>query len=110
MARRKYPGAQNNLDTLCKRFSIDLSQRQTHGALIDAQLLAEVYLELRGGRMVAFDFSEQAVLTTPISEIPSYGLRPRPLPPRLTGVEIASHRAFVTGQIAGAIWNFQGEF
>lgn len=50
MARRKFPGMRNSLDALCERFSIDKSARQFHGALLDAQLLAEVYLELRGGR------------------------------------------------------------
>ncbi len=50
MARQKYPGQPANLDALCKRFSIDLSARSKHGALLDAELLAEVYLELRGGR------------------------------------------------------------
>ena len=50
MARRKFPGLRNSLDALCERFSIDKSARQLHGALLDAQLLAEVYLELRGGR------------------------------------------------------------
>ena len=47
---RRYPGAQVNLDSLCRRFEIDLSAREKHGALLDAELLAEVYLELRGGR------------------------------------------------------------
>lgn len=53
MARRKFPGMRNSLDALCERFSIDKSARQFHGALLDAQLLAEVYLELRGGRQPA---------------------------------------------------------
>jgi DNA polymerase-3 subunit epsilon len=50
LARRRYPGAQVSLDALCRRFEIDLSAREKHGALLDAELLAEVYLELRGGR------------------------------------------------------------
>ena len=106
LARKKFPGAQNSLDSLCKRFSIDLSGRKRHGALVDAQLLAEVYLQLRGGRMVALDFGEQSAVATLASDKPSYGQRPRPLPPRLTGAEIAAHRAFVNGQVAGALWGF----
>ncbi|MCB1551935.1 MAG: DNA polymerase III subunit epsilon, partial [Alphaproteobacteria bacterium] len=50
IARKKYPGSPANLDALCRRFNIDLSSRELHGALLDAQLLAEVYLELLGGR------------------------------------------------------------
>lgn len=50
MARRKFPGAPNSLDALCKRLNVDASSRELHGALLDARLLAEVYLELRGGR------------------------------------------------------------
>jgi len=50
IARRKYPGAQNSLDALCRRFNIDNSMREKHGALLDSEILAEVYLELLGGR------------------------------------------------------------
>ncbi|MBX7145793.1 MAG: DNA polymerase III subunit epsilon [Alphaproteobacteria bacterium] len=55
MARKKFPGAPASLDALCKRFNIDLSARSYHGALLDAQLLADVYLELKGGRQVKFE-------------------------------------------------------
>ena len=54
MARQKFPGAQANLDALCKRFGIDNSNRELHGALLDARLLADVYLELKGGRQTGF--------------------------------------------------------
>lgn len=54
LARRRFPGAQASLDALCRRFEIDLSARSLHGALLDCQLLAEVYLELRGGRQPGF--------------------------------------------------------
>ncbi|CAA6604849.1 DNA polymerase III subunit epsilon [Rhodospirillaceae bacterium LM-1] len=59
MARRRFPGAQVNLDALCKRFGIDLSARDKHGALLDAQLLAEVYLELVGGRQPGLELLGQ---------------------------------------------------
>jgi len=58
MARKKFPGAQANLDALCRRFGIDNSNRQLHGALLDAELLAEVYLELNGGRQTGLGLGE----------------------------------------------------
>lgn len=60
MARRKFPGAQASLDALCRRFGIDLSERALHGALLDAQLLAAVYLELLGGRQHGMDLAAEA--------------------------------------------------
>ena len=60
MARKKFPGAQANLDALCRRFSIDLSGRDFHGALLDAKLLAEVYLELNGGRQTGLSLGEES--------------------------------------------------
>jgi len=62
MARRKFPGAQASLDALCRRFGIDLSGRELHGALLDAQLLADVYLELLGGRQHGMDLAADAIL------------------------------------------------
>jgi len=59
MARRMFPGAQANLDALCRRFNIDNSARTKHGALLDAELLAEVYLELRGGRQTGFSLAPE---------------------------------------------------
>jgi len=59
VARKKFPGAQNNLDALCKRFNIDSSKRVKHGALLDAELLADVYLELTGGSQITFDLQNQ---------------------------------------------------
>ncbi|HST93475.1 MAG TPA: DNA polymerase III subunit epsilon, partial [Microvirga sp.] len=59
MARRKHPGAANNLDALCSRYGIDNSKRTKHGALLDAEILAEVYIELIGGKQVGFDLSHQ---------------------------------------------------
>lgn len=59
IARQKFPGSPASLDALCRRFGIDLSARTKHGALLDAELLASVYLELRGGRQVAFSFEQE---------------------------------------------------
>ena len=63
LARKKHPGGKNNLDGLCARYNIDLSQRTKHGALIDAELLARVYVELTGGRQIGFDLATAAVAT-----------------------------------------------
>lgn len=63
MARKKFPGAQASLDALCRRFGIDLSGRELHGALLDAQLLADVYLELLGGRQHGMDLAADAAMT-----------------------------------------------
>jgi DNA polymerase-3 subunit epsilon len=60
LARRKFPGAQASLDALCRRFEIDLSRREKHGALLDAELLAEVYLQLRGGRQPGLELAADA--------------------------------------------------
>jgi len=68
MARRKFPGAQASLDALCRRFGIDLSERDLHGALLDARLLAEVYLELLGGRQHGMDLAADAYESVQISE------------------------------------------
>jgi len=68
MARRKFPGMRNSLDALCERFSIDKSARQFHGALLDAQLLADVYLELRGGRQPALTMEVAGAEATEAAE------------------------------------------
>lgn len=104
MARRKFPGAPASLDALCKRFDISLESRTFHGALLDSQLLAAVYLELMGGRARAFAF-EAVVETEVIGEIQPARQRPRPLASRLTDEERAAHESFVGGLGGEAIWN-----
>jgi DNA polymerase III subunit epsilon len=64
LARQKFPGAPASLDALCRRFGIDLSVRVKHGALVDASLLASVYLELRGGRQISFSFEEKTKIAS----------------------------------------------
>ena len=74
LARRRFPGAQASLDALCRRFEIDNSARSVHGALLDCQLLADVYLELSGGRQAGFDLGHAgraAALGTPNRERPT---------------------------------------
>jgi DNA polymerase III subunit epsilon len=105
LARRRHPGAPCSLDALCKRYGIDLSERELHGALLDCRLLAGVYVELVGGHQARLEFavngSQAAML-----EANGEGIRPRPRPlePRLTAAEIDSHRAFVASLGADALW------
>ena len=98
IARRKFPGSPASLDALCRRFSIDNSDRTLHGALLDSEILAEVYLELIGGRQPDFALGVDHKKTTDsgaqdIDWRP--GPRPTPLPARLTVEERAAHQAFV---------------
>lgn len=109
LAREKFPGAPASLDALCRRFGVDNSNRQRHGALLDSELLAEVYLELIGGRQ------PDLVLDGPAAGSPSSGpqagatrhhaRRPVPLPPRLTEAEAAAHAEFVARLGESAVWS-----
>ncbi len=105
IARRKFPGSPASLDALCRRFNIDNSARTLHGALLDSEILAEVYLELIGGRQPDFGLSTVATQTdaaTADSWKPS--ARNTPLPPRLTEKERAAHAAFVEKLGGDALW------
>ena len=97
LAQRKFPGMANSLDALCKRFKISLVERSLHGALIDARLLAEVYLELKGGKERRLDLSSARVemASVAVGSPGAYGLRPRPLQPRSTDAEREAHLAFL---------------
>ena len=106
LAQKRFPGMHNSLDALCKRFKVSLAEREKHGALIDARLLAEVYLELMGGRERALDLTP-AVLQTAVAlaRASSYGARPRPLAPRSTDEERAAHAEFVQSALKDkAVW------
>jgi DNA polymerase-3 subunit epsilon len=94
----------NSLDALCRRFKIPLAEREKHGALIDARLLANVYLALQGGRERALDLT----LVGPgrhAQEVQrqAYGPRPRPLAPRSTEAERALHAAFIREALKGEV-------
>ncbi len=106
MARQKFPGAPASLDALCRRFGIDNSMREKHGALLDAEILAEVYLELIGGRQPDFALTTAALVAKTAIAAADWRPRPRPepLPPRLTEEEAAAHAAFVKGLGEQAIW------
>lgn len=103
LARKKFPGAPASLDALCRRFGIDNSARTVHGALLDAELLADVYLELMGGRQAALGFAAAAQSTDAAPRAREREARaPRAHAPSVE--EQAAHAAFV-GRIKDAIWN-----
>ena len=105
LARRKFPGAANSLDALCLRYGIDASRRTKHGALLDAEILAEVYAELTGGRQASLALSEGAGSSPAIGAEKLLSARPRPLPMRLSVADLEVHRAFVDNLAAAALWN-----
>ncbi|MEX0752149.1 MAG: DNA polymerase III subunit epsilon [Xanthobacteraceae bacterium] len=105
LARRKHPAGPNRLDDLCLRYRIDSSRRTKHGALLDAELLAEVYVELIGARQAALVLVENSEkLTMTPGQTTAMRSRPMPLTPRLTEQDRAAHRDFVGALGSGAIW------
>jgi DNA polymerase III subunit epsilon len=107
IAKQKFPMASNSLDALCKRFGIDLSRRTKHGALLDSELLADVYLELIGGRQTALGLaapdSAARRSTMPTSKA-NVQTRPQPLAPRLTADELLAHAALVRELGEKSLW------
>jgi len=106
IARNKFPGSPASLDALCRRFNIDNSARTLHGALLDSEILAEVYLELIGGRQPDFGLAtirSTAADGTSQSEWRPMP-RPKPLASRLTDDEATAHRAFVEAMGDNALW------
>jgi len=107
IAKQKFPGSPASLDALCRRFGVDNSMREKHGALLDSEILAEVYLELIGGRQPDLVLAPtQGQARGGSGDAADWRPRPRPepLPPRLTPAEEASHQAFVAKLGEGAIW------
>ena len=101
MAKKRFPGMPNSLDALCRRLSIDLSARTMHNALLDCRLLAEVYVELTGGRQRGLSLASEA-RSAPVTVYTHAGPRtPRPVVP--TEAELAAHAAFV-GKIKEPVW------
>jgi DNA polymerase-3 subunit epsilon len=103
LARRKHPGAANRLDDLCARYAIDNSRRIKHGALLDGELLAEIYVELTGARQAQLILSQAPPILAP-GEIIAVRERPVPLPARLTTDAQAAHRQFIASLGENAIW------
>jgi DNA polymerase-3 subunit epsilon len=106
LARRKHPGVSNRLDDLCARYAIDNSRRTKHGALLDSELLAEVYIDLIGARQSQLILADDAPAqrTGGINDAPRRQ-REVPLVARVTEQDLAEHRAFIAQMGEKAIWN-----
>jgi DNA polymerase-3 subunit epsilon len=102
MARRKFPGQRASLDALCERFGVDNSSRTKHGALLDAELLAEVYLELSGGRQRDLGLAPEITVTAGIVGFATGPVRP-PRPHAPSAAELAAHAAFLA-QLTDPMW------
>ena len=106
LARQKHPMGPNSLDALCRRYGVDNSKRTKHGALLDSELLAEVYIELVGGRQTALSLtSVEAKTVVKFQNTTVVTSRPRPLAVRLTVVEQESHAELISEIGEAAIWN-----
>jgi len=106
LAQKRFPGMFNSLDALCKRYKISLAEREKHGALIDTQLLAQVYLELRGGREAELDLNQVVQSGGIAIQTSVHGARPRALASRLTPLEAMRHEAFVRTELKSlALWS-----
>jgi DNA polymerase-3 subunit epsilon len=104
LARRKHPGGSNRLDDLCERYRIDNSRRTKHGALLDAELLAEVYLELLGARQAMLGFDAISGDGYGRAQQGAALARPQPLAPRVSAEDRAAHAAFVATLGTAAVW------
>ncbi|MFZ5737907.1 DNA polymerase III epsilon subunit [Rhodopseudomonas thermotolerans] len=104
LARRKHPGVSNRLDDLCSRYAIDNSRRTKHGALLDAELLAEVYIDLIGARQSQLILADVPVEVVGAANESRRRQRPAPLPSRLTDADLEAHRAFIATMGDKAIW------
>jgi DNA polymerase-3 subunit epsilon len=105
LARAKHPGAKHSLDALCLRFGIDRSQRVKHGALLDAQLLAQVYVELTGGRQIGLGLvADTATVSVQTAARPVTVREPRPARPHFAAAEeLERHRAFIA-KLINPLW------
>lgn len=104
LARRRHPGAPCSLDALCKRYGIDLSERELHGALLDCRLLAGVYVELVGGHQARLEFAINGGQAALLANGEGTRVRPHQLAPRLSPAETEAHAAFIATLGGEAIW------
>lgn len=108
IARRRHPAGPNTLDALCKRYSIDNSQRTKHGALVDSLLLAEVYVELLGERQAALGLLVAGAKSAASRRIglgrALAAVRPEPLPTRIAEADVEAHRSFIEKMKTPGLW------
>ncbi|HCL65298.1 MAG TPA: DNA polymerase III subunit epsilon [Rhizobium sp.] len=108
LARRKHPMGPNSLDALCRRYGIDNSHRTKHGALLDSELLAEVYIEMLGGRQAAFGLMQSEERDLRRNEetdvVDHVGVRSTTLPPRVSEIEVEVHETLVARLGEKAVW------
>lgn len=107
IARKKFPGSPASLDALCRRFGIDNSNRTLHGALLDSEILAEVYLELIGGRQPDLVLAGQPEAKSSVSTGSDWRPQPRPTPlaPKIKAAEAEAHAAFIKSLGDDALWS-----
>ena len=108
IAKKRHPGAKLSLDALCTRYGIDRSHRVKHGALLDAELLAQVYVELKGGRQIGLELAAEASVVSITEEVTAVrkapeGPRREPRPHMPTAEELERHRKFMSG-IENPLW------
>ena len=113
LAQKRFPGMANSLDALCKRFKISLTERTLHGALIDARLLADVYLELKGGKERRLDLgasrNADVIALEGARPATGYAARPTPLPSRLSEAEKTRHLDFLRANLKDfSMWQAYG--
>ena len=108
LAREKHPGARVSLDALCKHYGIDNSRRTLHGALLDSEILADVYLELIGGRQVTLALVEETRVVVTGAALVAHNApqRPAPLPPRLDAEQLAAHLVLIKTMGEAALWGY----
>lgn len=105
LARQKHPMGPNSLDALCRRYGVDNSKRTKHGALLDSELLADVYIELIGGRQTALSLAAtERKITVEFRGTGAIARRARPLPQRLSSIELEAHARLVEEMGATALW------
>lgn len=110
LARKRYPMGPNSLDALCRRYGIDNSKRDKHGALLDSELLADVYMELIGGRQTVLGLTsetQQFVRKVEVGQVQA-SVRPSPLPSRLSQLEIEAHNEMIAGLGDKPLWRSTG--
>lgn len=112
LAKRKFPGSPASLDALCRRFNVSLEKRELHGALLDSELLSEVWLGLNGGRQPEMMLASSEASNQSAGRVVQFSAKPRPhqLPSRLTDAQVQAHSAVMSAIEASARKSSKGEF